>query len=59
MQRKYKTSSIIITHDLECAKITADRVVVMNDGEYIAEGTYEELQSSDNEFVRSFFNEQK
>lgn len=59
MQRKYKTSSIIITHDLECAKITADRVVVMNDGEYIAEGTYEELQASDNEFVRSFFNEQK
>ncbi|MCC8410915.1 ATP-binding cassette domain-containing protein [Mucilaginibacter sp. UR6-1] len=59
MQRKYKTSSIIITHDLECAKITADRVVVMNDGEYIAEGSYEELQASDNEFVRSFFNEQK
>lgn len=59
MQKKYKTSSIIITHDLECAKITADRVVVMNDGEYIAEGTYEELQASDNEFVRSFFNEQK
>ncbi|MCD8741508.1 ATP-binding cassette domain-containing protein [Mucilaginibacter roseus] len=59
MQRKYKTSSIIITHDLECAKITADRVVVMNDGEYIAEGTYEALQASENEFVRSFFNEQK
>ncbi|MBE9586510.1 ATP-binding cassette domain-containing protein [Mucilaginibacter sp. JRF] len=59
MQRKFKTSSIIITHDLECAKITADRVLVMNDGEYIAEGSYEELQASDNDFVRSFFNEQK
>lgn len=55
MQKKYKTSSIIITHDMACAKITADRVVIMNDGEYIAEGTYEELENSDNELVSSFF----
>ncbi|MDN3584197.1 ABC transporter ATP-binding protein [Mucilaginibacter flavus] len=57
MQKKYKTSSIIITHDLECARITADRIVVMNDGEYIAEGSWKELQKSDNELVKSFFNE--
>jgi phospholipid/cholesterol/gamma-HCH transport system ATP-binding protein len=57
MQKKYKTSSIIITHDLECARITADRIVIMDDGEYIAEGTWKELQKSDNELVRSFFNE--
>jgi len=57
MQKKYKTSSIIITHDMECAKITADRVVIMNEGEYIAEGSFDELKSSNNEFVRSFFNE--
>ena len=57
MQKKYKTTSIIITHDMECARITADRVVVMNDGEYVAEGTFEELQSSADKFVRSFFNE--
>jgi len=57
MQKKYKTSSIIITHDMECAKITGDRVVIMNDGEYIAEGSFDELQNSDNELVRSFFNE--
>jgi len=57
MQKKYKTSSIIITHDMECAKITADRVVIMNDGEYIAEGTFDELKKSDNDLVRSFFNE--
>ncbi|GAA4337708.1 ABC transporter ATP-binding protein [Mucilaginibacter gynuensis] len=57
MQKKYKTSSIIITHDMECAKITADRVVVMNEGEYVAEGSFDELVKSDNEFVRSFFNE--
>ncbi len=55
MQKKYKTSSIIITHDMACAEITADRLVVMNDGEYIAEGKYKELENSENELVRSFF----
>ncbi|MFD1258982.1 ABC transporter ATP-binding protein [Mucilaginibacter terrae] len=55
MQKKYKTSSIIITHDMECARITGDRVLIMNDGEYIAEGTFEELQHSEDQFVKSFF----
>jgi len=55
MQKKYKTSSVIITHDMECARITGDRVLIMNDGEYIAEGTFEELQHSEDEFVKSFF----
>lgn len=55
LQKKYKTSSIIITHDMSCAKITADRMLVMNDGEYIAEGSYEELENSSDELVRSFF----
>ncbi|MDB5144063.1 MAG: ATP-binding cassette protein [Mucilaginibacter sp.] len=56
MQKKYKTTSIIITHDMECARITADRVLVMEDGEYVAEGTFEKLKSSKEQFVRSFFN---
>jgi phospholipid/cholesterol/gamma-HCH transport system ATP-binding protein len=55
MQKKYKTTSIIITHDMECARITADRVVIMNDGEYIAEGTFEELLKSKDKLVKSFF----
>jgi phospholipid/cholesterol/gamma-HCH transport system ATP-binding protein len=55
MQKKYKTSSIIITHDMACAKITGDRILVMKDGEFIAEGSYNELEHSDNEFVSSFF----
>jgi len=55
MQKKYKTSSIIITHDMDCARVTGDRVLIMKDGEYVAEGTFEELQKSDDEFVRGFF----
>jgi len=57
MQKRYKTTSIIITHDMECARITADRMVIMNDGEYIAEGSYKELEKSADKLVRSFFNE--
>jgi phospholipid/cholesterol/gamma-HCH transport system ATP-binding protein len=55
IQKKNKTSSIIITHDMECARLAADRVVVMNDGEYIAEGPFKELHKSNNKIVASFF----
>ncbi|MES2425730.1 MAG: ATP-binding cassette domain-containing protein [Bacteroidota bacterium] len=55
MQKKYKTTAIIITHDMECARITADRVVIMNDGEYIAEGTFDGLQKSKDKIVQAFF----
>jgi phospholipid/cholesterol/gamma-HCH transport system ATP-binding protein len=55
IQKKYKTSSIIITHDMACAKHTADRLVILKDGVIHAEGSYEELEKSDDEWVRSFF----
>jgi len=55
IQKKQKTSSIIITHDMECARITSDRVVIMDDGEYVAEGTFDELHKSKNEIVKSYF----
>ena len=55
MQQKYHTSSVIITHDMACAKITADRVLIMNDGEFVAEGTYDELEASEDELVKHFF----
>ena len=40
MKSRYQTSSIIITHDIPCAKITADRILIMSEGEFIAEGTF-------------------
>lgn len=55
MQKKYHTSSVIITHDIACAQITADRMLVMNDGTFIAEGTYVELENSPDKLVSSFF----
>ncbi|WP_338644867.1 ATP-binding cassette domain-containing protein [Flavobacterium sp. KS-LB2] len=55
IQKKNKTSSIIITHDMACAKYTADRLVILKDGVIHTEGTYPELEKSEDEWVRSFF----
>ncbi|MCD6018779.1 MAG: organic solvent transporter ATP-binding protein [Bacteroidetes bacterium] len=55
VREKYKTSSIIITHDIACAKITADRIVVLKDGVCLTEGTFEELQNSEIPEVRAYF----
>jgi phospholipid/cholesterol/gamma-HCH transport system ATP-binding protein len=55
VQQQYQTSSIIITHDLTCAKATADRVVMLLDGQFKRQGTFEEVFSTDDERVKSFY----
>jgi phospholipid/cholesterol/gamma-HCH transport system ATP-binding protein len=55
IKKKRKTTSIIITHDMSCAKLTADRVMILKDGVIHAEGKYEELEKSEDKWVRSFF----
>jgi phospholipid/cholesterol/gamma-HCH transport system ATP-binding protein len=55
MQRKYKISSLIITHDISCAKMTADRVVMLKDGTIVAQGTYEEMEKNQDDWIKSFF----
>ena len=55
IQEKYKTTSIIITHDMACAKLTGDRLVILKEGVIEAEGSYEELEKSEDAWVRSFF----
>src|SRR4030043_623702 len=46
VQKKYKTSSLIITHDIDCARITADRIVMLWDGEVYTEGKIEDYEKS-------------
>ncbi len=55
VQKKYKTSSIIITHDIECARATANRVIMLNEGEVYCEGTLPDFESSADALIRSFF----
>ena len=55
VQKKYKTTSIIITHDIKCAEITSNRIMIIDNGEFVAEGTFEELKQSEDELVSSFF----
>lgn len=55
MKKQFGISSIIITHDMNCAKLTADRVNILHEGECIADGTYEELKASKDKRVSAFF----
>lgn len=55
VQENYHTSSIIITHDLTCAKATGDRVVMLLDGQFQHQGTFDEVFRSEDERVKSFY----
>jgi phospholipid/cholesterol/gamma-HCH transport system ATP-binding protein len=55
IQEKYQTSSIIISHDMNCVRLTSDRVIVLVDGCCYAMGTYEELKKSGDGKVKQFF----
>ena len=55
MQLKYRTSSIIISHDMHCAQMTADKMAVMIDGICYAEGTFDELNKIQDPKVKAFF----
>lgn len=55
IQKKQRTTSIIITHDMACTKATSDRIMILNEGVIHAEGTYSELENSNDEWVKSFF----
>ncbi len=55
LQKKYKTSSIIISHDMTCVKNTADIVVLLLEGRCYTEGTFEELKQSTDQNIKQFF----
>lgn len=56
VQQKYNTSSVIITHDLTCAKNTANRIAILLDGTFLTVGKFDEVFDTDNEQVQGFFN---
>lgn len=55
VQEEYKASSIIITHDMKCAQIATDRIKILDEGFFIAEGTFNELSKSKDSKIRAFF----
>ena len=55
IQEKYGTSSLIITHDVDCARVISERMILLVDGVNYAEGTYEELTLSRDPKVEAFF----
>ncbi len=59
MQKKYNTSSIIISHDMHCARLTANRLTVLIDGISYAQGTFEELSQITDPKVHAFFKNDK
>jgi phospholipid/cholesterol/gamma-HCH transport system ATP-binding protein len=55
VKERYKTSSIIITHDLTCAKTTGDRIFILVDGKFIRQGDFKEVFDTDDERIKGFF----
>ena len=55
VKEKYKTSSVIITHDLTCAKTTGDRIFMLIDGKFVREGDFEEVFDTNDEKIKGFF----
>ena len=56
VQQQYNTSSIIITHDLTCARETGNRVAMLLDGKFTSVGNFDEVFNSPNEQIKNFYN---
>jgi len=54
LQKEHHMASIVVTHDLHSAKTIADRLALLDAGDVVIEGSFEELQKSEIEFVREF-----
>ncbi len=55
LQQELNTTSVVVTHDLICAEIIADRVVFLRNAKIYAEGTLDELKKSNDKFIKNFF----
>jgi len=55
IQQKYNTTAIIITHDVDCARVISNRMILLVDGINYAEGTFQELSTSTDPKIQAFF----
>lgn len=55
LQKKFKMTSIVVTHDLLCAQIIADRAIMLNEGKVVFEGIIDEMTNSQAKFLKNFF----
>jgi len=55
IKKKYNTSSLIITHDMDCARVIGDRIIILRDGVNYAEGQFDKLASSKDPNLQAFF----
>lgn len=55
IQESYHTTSIVVTHDMKCARLVSDRIIVLHSGQVLARGTYQELVKHEDETVRNYF----
>lgn len=55
IKKKYNTSSIIITHDIKCVRTTANRIVMLQEGEISHQGTLKQFEESTDPLIKSFF----
>ncbi len=55
IQKIYNVTSIVVTHDLKCARRVSDRIVILENGNFIAEGTYSDLENHAEEMIRNYF----
>ncbi len=56
-QTRRRTTGIVVTHDIPATRIFADRIVLLRDGRFVAEGSYSDLRDSRDPFVRDFLRE--
>ena len=54
LQEEHDMASIVVTHDLQSAKTIADRIALLHEGNVLIDGSFEDLEKSDNEFVTEF-----
>ena len=55
IQEKYHASSIVVTHDMKCARTVSDQISILQDGQFIAGGSFNDLQNHEDPVIRNYF----